>query len=443
MRLAQLLGVDFRFTWPLRGQVPSDTSHSIVSAEQFFSADFLDAHGVDEAATSGFAFPRGGTNDLHSLRSQLAGAVRGLLAPATPLASRIDPRAVPEVSRGFSAEFSRVGFHPQIQAAIDAARAVPLTVDVVAVHLRAGDHIFGRFRLLNRFWDKTVPAPIGREMIMRSRGDGHDVIVFGQDVALIDELCTSTGAIDATSLRPATPMTRPAEAMFDIVLMSRCARILAGDSGFAVQAAAIGDQEIELHIDVLPADEALQITRTDLARNGARYHPLQRSFAWWVAYHRVRHDIPFAEAAELISAAIEADPENPRARLRLAALSYREGDMARGDDVLIDALVADARPDQTRLQSVMLFSHRYGKVYDNREILDDIEAAAEAGSGPALVYRAAVRAQRGDTDTPLSDAAAFIAYAGGDPRLASVPGLDALVEETIRARLGPPTASSV
>jgi hypothetical protein len=437
MRLAELLDVEFRFTWPLRGQVPHDTTHAIVPAEKFFSADFLAAYQVDaEVASTGFVPPRGREIDLEALRAQIGAADRGLLAPGSPLANRIDPKAVPEVARGFSEEFARIGFHPQIDEAIRAAREVPLDPATVGIHLRAGDHIYGRFRLLNRFWDKTVPAPIARELITRSRADGAPVIVFGQDAELIAELCDSTGAVDAATMRPTSLGDRSAEAMFDLILMSRCEHILSGDSGFAVQAAAISDKQAEFHVDLITPEESLRITRSDLERNGERYHPVQRAFAWWVAYYRVRHDIPYDEAAEMLGAAIEGDPDNPRSRLRLAALSYREGDVTRGDEVLTDALIADVAPGRDRLRSVIEFSRMRGRGFDSDEIVEDFERAAANGSGPATIYRAAIRARRGEVEGAVADGEAFRKHAAAEPRLAGLAGFDALVEATMKDRLG-------
>src|SRR5688500_4351603 len=48
MRLAEILDVDFRFNWPL-GPVGKDPHHAIVPPEEFFSADFLAAHLVENA----------------------------------------------------------------------------------------------------------------------------------------------------------------------------------------------------------------------------------------------------------------------------------------------------------------------------------------------------------------------------------------------------------
>lgn len=436
MRLAEILDVDFRFTWPI-GAAGKDPHHAIVPPEQFFSADFVAAHLVATADTKdGFEEPAGPADDLDSLRRQLAAAERGLKVPGRPLRTRIDPEAVPAVVRGFAAEFDAVGFHPSIAAAIAAARAVPLGARTVGIHLRAGDALYGHYRTFTCYWRKVVPLPVARALIGRFQAQGRELLVFGQDAAAIDSLCRTTGATDATTKRPTEGMTPAEAAMFDLVLLSRCDRIVGGTSGFPIQAAAISDKHVDDHLDLVPPSDIVPITRADVARHGDFYDPTQRAFAWWAAYYAARQELSYDECMELVGAALEADPSNPRSRLRLAALSYRHGDLERGDDALVDALVADVAAGGELLESVMLFSlllPRSG--YDSAEILGDIELGAEHGSGPALIYRGALRAQRGDAVAAREDEAAFRQRAVRDRRLGELAGLDDVVSATIDERI--------
>jgi hypothetical protein len=416
MRLATILDVDFRFTWPVG--LAKDADHAIVPAEQFFSADFVEAHQVDHADTvDGFPTLDGPDDDLDSLRKQLDAADRGLRATTRPLSTKIDPVAVPVVRRGFATEFAAVGFHPDIEAAIAAAHAVPLGDGVVGLHLRAGDNLFGRYRTWTRHAYKAVPVPVARAIIERHQAEGHEVLIFGQDVELIGELCSSTGATDAAALRPTVALSRPAEAVFDLVLMSRCDPIVSGWSGFAIQAAVIADKVVDNYRDVIPAMEVIDLTKADIAANGDRYSDTHRSYAWWSAFYAARHDLSYDDAVQIVTAALDADPTNPRSRLRLAALHYRQGEVQRGNDALIDALAADSRSDKATLESVLLFSLRTKGGFDSEEIFPDIEAVAEAGPGPASLYRASLRARRGDADGAQQDLAAFTSFAADEPRL--------------------------
>ena len=87
------------------------------------------------------------------------------------------------------------------------------------------------------------------------------------------------------------------------------------------------------------------------------------------------------------------------------------------------------------LESVMVLSLLTPRGFDSVEIVDDFELGARDGSGPALIYRGALRAQRGDPEGAREDAVAFRAYAAGSPRLAGLPELDHLVTATIDERI--------
>ncbi len=433
MRLAEILGVDFRFTWPI-GWVGKDPLHAITRADEFFSADFLGDHLMaTDDARRGFE-ELTGPADLDSLRRQLAAADRGLMAPGRPLSTLIDQQALPAVNRGFAAAFDAVGFHPSIDAVIAAARAIPLDARTVGIHLRGGD-TFGHYRAWTAYWYKIVPLPVARALILRFQAEGCQVVVFGEDTQTIVDLCGTTGATDASTMRPTTAMTSAEAALFDMALLAQCDRIVSGWSGFAIQAASISDKSVEHYLDIVPPSDVIAATRSDLGPHDDRYDPARRAFAWWAAYYGARHELTHDESVELVRASIDADPTNPRARLRLAALSYREGLLESGDDALVDALVIDVAAGGLTLESVMVLSLLTQRGFDSAEIVDDFELGARDGSGPALIYRGALRAQRGDPEGAREDAAAFRAHAAGNPRLANLPELDHLVTATIDERI--------
>ena len=440
IRLADLLSVDFRFSWPLRPA--EDAKQAIVPAADFFSADFIAVHMI-EHDTTGYVRPAGRAEDLEALRDQLTAAERGLVAPNRRLGTFVDDRAVPGVSGGFSAEFARIGFHPRIEAAVEAARAVPLVEGAAGLHLRAGDVLHEPLVIWNRNTPKVVPAPVARALTERLRAEGRDVLLFGQDQELIDELCHSTGAIDGGSLRPPGDPTQPEEAMFDIALLSRCEPIIGGNSGFVRQAAIIADKSVSDFRKLVPAPEIVAMTRADIAQHGDRYSTTQRAFAWWAAYYAGRADLEASEAIELVENAVATDPTNPHFRLRLAALCHRDGQHERGDAVLTDSLAFDAASGSPTLPSVMMFSRSGGglltmaagsRLRDSAEILDDFERAADLGSGPAAIYRAALRADRGDAIGAAADLEAFRVYAASAPGLADIDELDKLARATIAER---------
>ena len=432
MHLAELLDVPFRFTWP---EHQDDDRHAIVPASEFFSAEFVAAHEIGHHDTAdGFPLADRKTT-IDALRQQLASAERGLRVRNRPMTIR---NGADSIRTNTADQFAKIGFHPRIEAAIEAARAVPLDARTAGIHLRAGDVLFGRFRVWTRPAHKVISAPVARELIERSRAEGREVLVFGQDTDLIGELCASTGATDAATLRPPGDLSPPEVAMFDMVLLSRCAPILAGTSGFAVQAAAIAGQPAMESRELIEAVDVVRLTKRDLALHADRYDAAHRSHAWWWAYYVARNQVSFDEGAELLGESLKADPTNPRARVRLAALCYREGEVERGDDVVTDAVVADVAAGGELLGSASLLTNVGFGGFDNQEIFADLERGAEEGAGPARVYRAVLRAQRGETSGAHDDAAAFLAYAAGIDRLADAERLEPMVMRTIELHTGLP-----
>lgn len=434
IRLSDLLGIDFRFTWPTG--LAKDAHHAIVPPEEFFTTDFVAAHMIDHTGTKeGFPRLSGQPEDLGSLREQLDASEQGLQVSNRPLTIRDNPDAVAEGPHGFAAEFAQVDFHPTVVDAISAARAPSLGSLPVGIHLRAGDNLFGRYRSWTRYAYKVVPVPVARALIERYRDEGREVLIFGQDDQLIAELCETTGAIDASTLRPSDDMSRPAEAMFDLVLLSRCDRIISGFSGFAIQAASISGKSVDNHLDLITPSEVVTLTRKDLAAHGEHYSPTHRSFAWWSAYWGARDELDYDDAVPMLEAALEADPTNPRSRLRLAAIHYRNGHDDRGDRVLVDALVDDVEFGGKTLPSVLLFSLLTVGGYDSLEIFDDVERRANDGAGPATIYWAALEARRGDGEAAQQHASEFLSFAAGDHRLADLEGLADLATASIERQL--------
>jgi tetratricopeptide repeat protein len=430
MRLADLLDVEFRFTWPIEGWA-TRVDHSVVPAEEFFSTRFLQKHVDHEASGGGFHAPKR-AKDLDDLRSQLREAPRGLLAPNRPLGKVVGTKVVPDIERTFAAEFDRIGFHPDIEAAIAEARGVSLPEGSVGLHLRAGDVLFGRLRMRNRTWDKCVPAPIARALIERFRDEGRRVLVFGQDADLVRHLCDNTGSIEAESLRP--EMSRPQRAMFDMMLLSRCERIVGARSGFAGYAANITGKSVETYTQLVSPEDGLELTRADLAKNGAHYHPLQRAFAWWAAYYRARRELSYDEAVELVSAALEADPENPRTQLRLAALHFEQGHLDLGHQVLVDAIVRDMESGDERPDSVTVYGLAWPK-WDNRELFDSFDRAIDAGLGSPTLFRAMQRARDNDVEGAQEDLARFRAWLAEHGPISATGNLQERIEADLQGQL--------
>jgi uncharacterized membrane protein len=134
--------------------------------------------------------------------------------------------------------FSFIEFSDMINNAIQNANEVKFDKEYVALHLRAGDLIYGNYKYCLGYAIKAISYPIALKIIEDARDACQNVLVFGQDTDLIDMLVEKQDVISANSNSP-EGLGRVEAAFFDIVLMSRCSKIYGGASGFAILASMI------------------------------------------------------------------------------------------------------------------------------------------------------------------------------------------------------------
>lgn len=414
LRLADLLDVEFRFAWP--STLSTNRHHAIGDPHDLFSAEFLDRHLETDPDAEGYPLPTGTSNDLASLRAQLQD-VNGLHAPHRPLSTMIDPVAVPEVTRGLSTEFAKLEWTPHVQSAIDLARGIDLGTAPVGIHLRAGDNLYGTYGRWARYTEKVMSAPVARALTERYAAEGRQVIVFGQDAEIIKELCSSTAAQSAADLHPDREWSTTAIAMFDLALLARCELIISGNSGFAYQAAAISDNTVMEYMKLLSPAEIVRVSEEDLRLHGDRYSPVQRSFAFWLAYYLARHELPDDQAVRLLESAVDADPKNERHFLHLAARHFRAGRIEHGERVLLDVMARDLARGKI-YRSADLFALLTIGGFDALELFPDFDKAIDSGSAVAALFRAAVRAR--SEESVAADLALFVDACSLDPRLADL-----------------------
>jgi hypothetical protein len=220
--------------------------HSIEEEFNVFSQDFIDLHSysTNEAELSRLDH----VVELGDFCKQ-----GGYLCLSENLRIRVNQspvyRYIPEtkahyVHGGFKEAFSKVRFCNQISERIDYAQKAVLPEKATAFHLRAGDIIYGNGTLNKsaRFCGKGIPWEIADLIIGRIRSEGGNVVLFGQDTSLLSYLAAKHHAYLATAFLDPDAKTSIEIAIQEILLMSRCARILAGSSGFAFLSSSLAGE---------------------------------------------------------------------------------------------------------------------------------------------------------------------------------------------------------
>jgi CDP-glycerol glycerophosphotransferase (TagB/SpsB family)/glycosyltransferase involved in cell wall biosynthesis len=346
MYLAKKLGFDFAYHWTASGTwevAGADiANHAILPEDQFFSLEFISQYSLEKFESEGFREVAGtNVSAVDLLAATESGSFRGWLAPRLDLHATLNSDIAPDATLSLGNIFNAIGFHPAVAAARDAARAVELPEQCVAMHLRSGDIFYGPYRKLVHYTYKGITLPIAKAIISKLRAGNRDVLLFGQDEQTLRYLRHATGALLLRDFQPRGFDSAAAQAIFELVLMSRCDCIVAGSSGFAKQASWIGGVPVKQPKDFFDHAEQTRISVEDLALHGGEYHPLQTAFAYWYAYFYGRHSKSFEDADMLLAEASRFDPENQLYSIKRAANCFRNGRFDEGNSILARLMKAE------------------------------------------------------------------------------------------------------
>lgn len=376
MNLAQIMGVDYAFTWDHKEL----EHHALPAAEDVFTAEYLTAH-VVERPNGYFELNVPITDRAHM--DQVAAELKGWSLKSSTAYRRLPSELRRSPPGTYGALFEAIGFRRYIRKAISAARQVKLAERPVAIHLRAGDIIYGSYRYRDQFTRKVVALPVARWLIDHWRKAGRTVVLFAQDPKIAEQYRDQPGVLVAADLseRFATPIQR---ALFEITLMSRCAEIHAGFSAFAHVAARIGDFKAKAPRDSLPVEQQIEVIQAALADPATQERDprLQIAFAAWAGADALMERERWAEAVPLLERAVADDPVNGFYRMKLAALLYRLEHDAQAEAFVAKLFEAESRTlKKARHIAIAALNERTGKGFtyqSERGIL--AQAAARGGT---------------------------------------------------------------
>lgn len=217
--------------------------NSIDEESHVFSREFIDAYSFSVNLHEVSMLDQ---VDLLDLANQACGMSLidnvKIRVPQTPLY-----RYVPELkdhykSKGFKAAFDKIQFSNRICGYIRHALGTSFPKDAIALHLRAGDIIYGGYNNYARFCGKAIPWEVADAIIGQIRSEGRNVILFGQDALLLSYFAAKHQAFLATTFLDSDANAAIEVAIQEIFLMSRCSCIFAGSSGFALLASSLAGE---------------------------------------------------------------------------------------------------------------------------------------------------------------------------------------------------------
>lgn len=384
MAVAGFLGADFKFQWDAIPYHPE--LHAIQPAEDTFAADFVRDHRVDKIVAGDYAamvFPPYTPATLHDLMNA---PYKGIIMQQTGLHHVMDLRAQHDWPQRFRAAFDSLPFVPAVEAARQKALYARLPPRPVAVHLRAGDIVFGEHRFRGRFGAKVVTYPVAKHLIRQLIMEGDTPVIFGQDLVTCRYLAERFGGVLAADLLALGEVTALEAAVADIVLMSRCEGILAGNSGFALMAEALGTA---VHVDpeaLFTAAQTVDIITgdDDIDDAGTPVPDLQRAFAWFQAYRLAVGVRPAEDLLDMLAKAIRYDRHNAHYRIVRASVLMGQNRWKVAEQGIERLFEASWRPNRAMLDSPLyaMLPKGRGRMEEAAEVLDVVRRFARKPERP-------------------------------------------------------------
>lgn len=313
MYLSDKLDLKFGFTWSER--FIEDEFHAISKAEDFFNKEFLDNHLMREDEVLDYKNIVGTDlckNDI--LEPINKGTLVGWAASNSHLRNTFREDLLPDSSLSLWDVFCKIGFSERIQAAIHYAQELTLPDDLIAVHIRHGDVVFGDYRNYGLYVKKVIPISVAKLLLKKFSAEGRNVILFCSDPALSQNIMASfltfKNVLKVEDFHSDAFSARDEKAIIDMVMMSRCKDIVAGASGFAIQASLINGISLIDPLKILDRSEIALFTDKDIEENTHIYHPFSKAISFWYLWSFTKKTVPFETSQNWLDIAQQNDPSN-------------------------------------------------------------------------------------------------------------------------------------
>lgn len=365
---------DFLFTWDswLGGQEYHDTD----KAENIFRRAFIDKHlikGVDLEALN--LQPIKQLKELNEINNL---DFDGILVQQMHIESQINDKNIRLQGTDYKNAFDSIDFSENLEFAKKEANKVDIREKTIAIHLRAGDIVFGHYRFTNNFYTKVIPIHIVCALIVKLIELNYRIIIFGQDYSFCRFLTERYNILYSGDLVK-SDFNDTQKAFFDIVLMSKCSNIIAGSSGFAILASWINNCKIDNYLDYLSDCEVLESYRCANLENGIlnsnSIQPLMKSFSMFHFFLTNKKDILLDEKIDLLKKIVKLDSKNSYYKVILAAFLYENNEVESADKMLIEEFMNNKDYD---IRWVLEKSHYNVSII--QEYIEYFKFAADKGS---------------------------------------------------------------
>lgn len=325
---------NFTFSWKLRVGEHA-IHHAIEPVEETFSKEYIDKF-YSESPPDGKIIKFGDLTKILA-KSALTEKV-SIIDPNVVLENKSTKSLLQEGTPGaFKEALYSIGFSKKATDAIKHAERLRDVGSSVAIHMRAGDVIYGNFRFTDRWITKIVPYRLATILANESKKKGKMVFLFGQDENIGKAIAESTGAMWVPDLYKNLDYSVLQKALFEVTLMSKCAEIISGTSAFSEIAALAAEIPRTLPARYLENEGAQRVLTEqidDKIEDAAS--DMQKAFSFSsTAFWMLRDPNPdFDRVTDYIKHAISLEETNGYYWLLLAIMHFRARDIGAAEDAI-------------------------------------------------------------------------------------------------------------
>ncbi|MGU3494632.1 hypothetical protein ACLBXM_11370 [Xanthobacteraceae bacterium A53D] len=341
--IAEMTKLKWGFAWGNR--FGDDPYHSISPAESIFSEKTISDHMLDQKEAGGYTSLPSGLFDYKDIVDPIRNRrVVGWSITNKRLESVLVPELCPNSAFSFGDAFQKISFSDRINLAIGRANEVDVPDNSVAIHVRSGDVVYGYYRKWGRFVKKCIPIPIVRRLVKDLTESGVKVFVFSQNNAATSQIGERKNFIDVEALRKSWNMSADQSAIFDVILMSRCEKIVGGSSGFSTLASKVGNSPIIGVAEFYDSRSVVDIIKGDIENGKFEEYPeMERALCYWYMWTYSRTTVSRKDSIRWLEMASVLDEANPLYKLTLSVAHFSKKDFAQGETCLQKAMDCEAK----------------------------------------------------------------------------------------------------
>ncbi|MDR2341982.1 MAG: hypothetical protein LBD84_02935 [Campylobacteraceae bacterium] len=321
--------------------------HEIVEINKIFSEDFTSKYYIDITKLNKMKLVD--LIDIVKLSGWMASEhikEHDAIIVQQNISSQLSKEARKDIdfASGYKEAFKKIEFSEQLEYAKTYANSIQLGEHPVAIHLRAGDIIYGVYRIMGDYTRKVISFPIAERLIRDLQQQGYSPVLFGQDKKLLGYFKDNFGVTLSYELLNQS-FSVVQQAFFDIVLMSRCKQIFAGTSGFATVASWISGCQLIDPFKKFTKEESIEIINLAFKSRkfDNRISSLQKAFACWSYFYIYGEKCASNKKLwRFLNLAIKYDPENDFYHFVAACSFYDDKKAEDAEKILYERfLIAD------------------------------------------------------------------------------------------------------